>query len=391
MRGQEQIEGIINEFFKGMDQGTVMKEFCLQSPDKRFTSTYHCSIKEWMAFIYDKIYNYKGENVLIKEAKKRIFNEKTQKKNIQRPDIQADKDFFSEDELKDAKPLFNVISNLFGHVTVRFILMGMFNVYYADNELKIAINTRTKYFKDHLRRYKIISESQSNQYIPLDRKYLDEIYSIFFTKSFLYLPIKGDDKPSKNAVFFEYSPIEMYGPDDFPGGSIVPSEIYRDDLKLTFMSQYNEFAEDYRKDSCIKFYCECATNLLDIYTEVIRRQVIDELQADMISVIDAEDKINELIEVARLELFHSRSGKDELWKQTQVFLNQLYYRPYNLYAGKMYKNCLFLQYKGSIYRLFVTQKDFEGKNVVFFGGIPSYPKIDNYMYLTTLDTIWLGE
>lgn len=272
---------------------------------------------------------------------------------INRPSLD-NLEFFTEQEIRDAKALFETISYLFGHVSVRFVLMGMFNVYEGNGKVKIAINNfpNKEYLVKQLYRYNIISESQLNYLRTLTtRDIVDEhIFSLFFGNSFLYLPIIGVNRPSKNAVFFGYSPIDLFG------WSFTGIDVFG-----AFNNEYLLFKQQVSK---IKEFCTKSYNLWIIIKKIINDD----------TSLKSKQK-DELIEKARIDVFNIQSS---LRKNIDYFLTSLGYKP----ASRP----RFLRING--YIIPITKDDVDGKDVLYKGGRIIFLDAMDYMFKWKRDPIW---
>ena len=213
-REKSDIEGIINELFSTVDE---MKNFFFR--DRNGNADRDYSLKQWMSMLYLKIINYDGNNKLIQEAKDRIIDPITHGVKIDPLDVASHPREFTYKEIKNGIALFKTISNLFGHVTVRFILMQMMEFRIGSgNKFKIEVSQRKSWSEMTrlLKKFDIVASSQrysdENEALPLgspkNRVFKPHLYTLFFGDSFLYLPIvDSNQRDNNNRVSFGISPF----------------------------------------------------------------------------------------------------------------------------------------------------------------------------------------
>lgn len=183
----------------------------------------------------------------------------------------------------------------------------------------------------------------------------------------MYLAVKN--QPNMHRVFFEYSPINL------------GLTINKDSLHDLFYFRYKRFLDNIFTQTAA--YAEMCEDMWMVAQEVIKRQVGVEMQAGKFRLEqDGINKINDLIERARIEIFTSMH-RNNLGARIRKFLNTLVYICPTYFSLR-----IFLTYNGEPYYLNVNKDDFAGLNTGFVGDRPTNDQLWEYMYRVTLDEIW---
>jgi len=363
-RDKEIIEGIITGLFDSETEARNL--FFRYGDDTQLIVDF--TFKEWMHGIYEKIKDYdvlpEEENPLIISAQNKleqitgIFGEL-------HPEI--DRKFFDDNEIKAGKEIFEVIQGLFGHFTVRLMIMGFMDVFrHSDGRFTIEINRRPRWgiLREHLNRLKIIPASRTDKYtfIAAIARAIseDEAYSLLFSDSHIFMPVKGRFSLLKNALFFGYTPILFE-----KGGG--------------FASRYKRFEQDNPR---IELYTDSCEAMMEVTERAIINKVLAEAQYSDFP-FEKWAKINSLVERARYLIFHPRGS---LRFKFEDFINSRSLKSTDHPSAH--------RLRIDDFEIEVSKEDLEGLNIQTWGYLMrnegyDYDMIKDYMYKKTRDPIWL--
>ncbi|TKJ21364.1 MAG: hypothetical protein CEE43_09475 [Promethearchaeota archaeon Loki_b32] len=214
-RDKSDIEGIFNVLFNTKEP--VMDFLFLKEEDGSIIPRHgdEVKIKTWLHNLFNKItdqqLNLGSERIslLIKEVRDNLLSKYTQNPI----DITSDsRNFLSLKEIEAGKFIYEQISLLFGHFTLRLLYMRMIDFYGNSNSFKIdfrsipSVDDILIYLND----FSIITSNQQFDDSPISSEDSvfanDNLFSYLFLDSFLVLPVlKGSDL--KNRISFGNSPL----------------------------------------------------------------------------------------------------------------------------------------------------------------------------------------
>lgn len=321
-RDQEDVEGIINELIAKTDIDNFLLRDSTGTPIKLY-------LKRWMAMIYDKIYidkdnYYQGTNRFILEARNRIVDlsdPESPKNLIQRPDIGADEKYFDGGaDIKAGKELLKVFQRLFGHETLRFILLRRLELYStSDGRIKIipiSGGQTQKELEDILKDLNFMAPTQE-VLKSMDRRHMARhLPSLMFGKSFLYLPVKNIKETfnENNKVEFACTPFTSDGVNVIASGTSNIKE-YSKKLKAVFDSHFKVYTSS---NPLVKRFTDSGILLMVALSDVIEHSIRND------GSIDKNNKdvfIGEVIKAAEEEIFDPKTKAINLRQQIEVWLN----------------------------------------------------------------------
>jgi hypothetical protein len=266
------------------------------------------SFKKWLDLVVSKIKSYDAASDtseagnLIAKAQNKLGSYKSFTFNL-------DNKKFSKGEARPAKAIFEAISWLFGHMTLRMTFMHMIDYYNhnpdgKENKFKLDFYTILSHEKicDYLNDFNIITSSQYYYNAPLssDTSVASNIFSLFFLDSYMRLPLESSDLKSSAALFFGYSPL-----------SFIESSIYAQDHLEFNQEVQDSFFEKYYNFKKIRD----AISLRD--TADLRFDLFEQSSHEMFEVL--KKKIEDFVK----DCFKGKKYKNVATKKRTALLNNL--------------------------------------------------------------------
>jgi len=189
----------------------------------------------------------------------------------------------------------------------------------------------------------------------------NDVFSLLFSDSHIFMPVKGRFSLMKNALFFGYTPILFE-----KGGG--------------FTSIYRRFEQDNPR---IKLYTDSCEAMMGVTERAIIDKVLAEAQYSDFP-FEKWAKINILIEKARYLIFSPRMGLLRL--RFELFINSKSLKSTDHPSAH--------RLKIDDFEIEVSKEDLEGLNIQTWGYLMNsegydYDMIKDYMYKKTRDPIWL--
>ena len=298
-REYKDILKILNKLFKSDEE--INKFLCSDESGKQLSqSTY--SIKQWLLDVYNKIVDYEDSSSNPDEISSLLLKAKDLLELIQPPSLENDKITFLSSELENAKRIFNVISYVFGHFTLRLIFLHMIQSYGEVGGFKIDVMT-IPYLKNiakSLENFDIRSSTQllGKKNTPLtDTKSINNhIFSLLFLDSFLYLPVlKSIPNSESNAVYLGYSPLSFIS----------------DSIDSRNRRNFNREIEN---DFFLRHQ--------QLYSNYFMRRGTNDVKVDLF-IKSAEEMLTKVIDKLRKEIFDSNRFEDKKPKEKEAIFTQL--------------------------------------------------------------------
>lgn len=358
-RDQQIIEDTLNELYDSKDKIGLWK-FCTKNSAGTIISPNSYSLKQWMSELYGKIISYTGDNKLILEAKYELIDIAN---TICELDSDPNNYLFTDKEVEAGKAMFKVFNHLFGHFTVRLIMMGMFDWYLKPKtetepeRIKILINTRSDWetTRESIRRYCMVPSSKYIPYVsvPLgeSRMKTQDIYSLLFGDSHLFLPTSKRNELTGNAVLFGYSLVEII------------------DGRTTIYSLYKKFKSQTPK---VELYTRSCEAMLKVVEDAIEERVESD---PSINPSKRDTKIKEYTELAKEQIFvpgkaaHVRLAIEKLMKSRLYKSVQGIGKDSQRIEIHIIKRTL---KKDETYEIFINKDDLTGLNIQTWGNIHVY-------------------
>ncbi len=373
-RDTNDIEQIITELYRNEpDKSKIWEEFLFKDKSSR-EDLGDTNIKMWMHKLYLKITSYTGNNPFIHNAKLKL--EKID------PLTNPESGIFDDQNLENGIEIFKVIQKLFGHFTIRLILMGMMNWYEVNGNIKIAVNTRLDWSSmiRAVNRFSIIPKSQTKKLLLLSgyaglSPY--QLFTLLFSDLHMFLPTGNINKLTENAFFFGISPV------------------MEDINKLLTERRFAKYYYEYKsKNPRNKQYLDSCAVLYGIIEDIIEKQVVFDYRFGLIS----SQIIQELKYLARKQIY-SKTGQLRL--KIETFINSLVYSSDQFHKTKIYIDFQSSELLKSLnlqeilgkkrprYRLVLTKDLLQGKNIKIWGNVPidvlDNKKLAKFLYETTWD------
>ncbi len=266
------------------------------------------SLKKWFDLVVSKIKNYDAASdssevgALIAEAQGLLGNYKDFTFNLGNKK-------FSRGEARSAKVIFEVISRLFGHMTLRLTFMHMIDYYTHgpvghENKFKIDFYSilSLEKIRDYLNDFNIITSSQNSHNMPLtsDTSVASHLFSLFFTDSYVRLPVESFRDRESVPLFFGYSPL-----------SFVDSS-FTTENQLEFNREIqNNFFYQYLNSKAVKDAVSLRNSV------ALKIKLFKQSSGEILEVLKSK------IEVFVRNCFKSEENKDIAKKKRTSLLNKL--------------------------------------------------------------------
>jgi hypothetical protein len=287
-------------FLKNEGENTVPMKLREESEDFSF--------KKWLDLLVNKIKGYDAAGdaskagALIAEAQDKLGSYKDYTFTLSEKK-------FSKGEIRPARAIFEVISMLFGHMTLRLTFMHMIDYYNHNpvgqkNKFKIDFYSilSLEKIRDYLNDFNIITSSQYRYNVPLtsDTAVANHLFSLFFLDSYIRLPIESFKTSDSAPLFFGYSPL-----------SFVESSLTAQNHLEFNQEIQNQFFEKYYNYKKVRD----AISLRN--TADLRFDLFEQSSHEMLSVL--KEKIKGFIE----DTFKDKKYKNIATKKRTVLLNIL--------------------------------------------------------------------
>ncbi|KKN17113.1 hypothetical protein LCGC14_0969140 [marine sediment metagenome] len=322
--------GLNGEFIQGPNLETINKitndlsfsedeiqRFAWKKPDGTFIAKGQY-LKEWLNLIYIKITSYYlegGSNIAINnEAKKllRMAHPDYPSHNALGVTGGSSRETFTDSEYKMGIEIFQTISNLFGHFTVRLMLSDMVNF---NPDKTIIFLSRPPSLDDlaaiHQHIKFVATRGWGDAPLVTYLGNLDNLMGVFFLDSHVYLPLASGTRNSReNSYIFDFGPILI------EDANLIQAKT----LKTLSWEIATKLANQYQGlDTLKNLFYKSQNNLFKTVENIITKMIIDfDFTGDKdknIWLVAAK-----LIDQARKELFTLQTKTSNLRRQIETQL-----------------------------------------------------------------------
>lgn len=385
-RPKEQVESTISELFtktelnnflflkERMVKGKLELVPIEQNDMENVDTQNGYSVKKWIYNLFEKITKYTGEIVLIKSAKALLSG---YSKNPF--DIQSDAEYFSKSELEDFSVVYNVISWLLGHTTLKFLFSHMVRYTQYGGLFKLDITTipaRERLVNSlNLFNIKPPIRDVSHLFAGLTRDTIQNyVFSIFFLDSFMVLPAKDITSKDESIMFLGCSLLPFMdkniGFDNYLDLQIEINNIFTDFYTYHFQDFIaNRGSREIVSDS---FFIS-SQETLDVLRNEISEQV--HIRYGKLHYSKRISLINQLLTATEKEI--SDFSRHQIRVESMLHDN-VRYQIETLLNGDSYGDWIIfynVKVDGLPVKIYLTRDKFYGKDMLFFGDRLTYNDI----------------
>ncbi len=316
-RDKNDIENLINRFFKNEAE---IKEFLFlfENGDGNIVPMQKddVKLKKWLSGLYNKITDNTLQlgnsraDLIIQEIRDNLLNKYTQNPLVLTTD---DKVFLTQDEIDAGKFIFDQISLLFGHFTLRLIFMHMIDFYGNPNSYKVDFISRPKNrdLVSFIQAFSIITPTQHHTDSPFNTEAGIETNNNFFAylfldSSLLFPTLQGANLD--NEVFFGYSPLTFLDKSiNIQMASYVRGErhkVFNKRISKFFFAKYDALKQNiYSVDlleTRVGLFAQSSKEILDVVKVELKNSIDNR---EDLSSLEKTDLYNRLLATAQKELF----------------------------------------------------------------------------------------